>query len=151
MSIDPIFSSNSAFAATISLALEEVRQYLKTFANSEDFVNKMRSLFGESFSDEAALNLAQAWQTGDFSIIGAIHFLSSSELNGANGAYASATDTIYLSREFVQKQDASAIASLLLEEIGHRSIDFLILKIAQEMKEQFSRRWCAGKVYLMRR
>jgi Ca2+-binding RTX toxin-like protein len=123
--INPLSSNNLALEPIVSLALEEVRQYLRTFAARPEFFSQMRSLFGESFSDEAALNLAQAWQTGDFSIIGAIQFLSSSELNGANGAYASATDTIYLSREFVQKQDVSAIASLLLEEIGHR-IDRLL-------------------------
>ncbi len=40
-------------------------------------------------------------------------------LNGANGAYAAATNTIYLSHEFVEQQDLGAIVNLLLEEIVH--------------------------------
>lgn len=118
--INPLFDDRIALEQNQKLALKEVRQYLKKFAARPEFIGQMRSLFGESFADEVALNLSQAWQNEDFSVIGTIQFLSSSELNGANGAYASATDTIYLSREFVGKQDVSTIASLLLEEIGHK-------------------------------
>jgi len=81
-------------------ALEQIELHLKDFANGEEFVANMRLAFGETFDPEAVLNLGNAWKNQDFSIIPAITILSSAELNGANGAYAAATNTIYLSQEF---------------------------------------------------
>ena len=63
-------------------ALEQIELYLQDFANSEEFVAKMRLAFGETFDPEAALNLGNAWKNQDFSNIPAITILSSSELNG---------------------------------------------------------------------
>jgi hypothetical protein len=76
-------------------ALEQIELNLKDFANSEEFVAKMRLAFGETFDPEAVLNLGNAWKNQDFSNIPAITILSSSELNGANGAFAATTNTIY--------------------------------------------------------
>jgi RHS repeat-associated protein len=103
------------------LALEQIELYLQDFANSEEFVAKMRLAFGETFDPEAVLNLGNAWKNQDFSIIPAITILSSAELNGANGAYAAATNTIYLSQEFLTSHqgDVTDVISVILEEIGH--------------------------------
>ncbi|QJB44053.1 putative Ig domain-containing protein [Dolichospermum flos-aquae] len=102
-------------------ALEQIELYLQDFANSEEFVAKMRLAFGETFDPEAALNLGNAWKNQDFSNIPAITILSSSELNGANGAFAATTNTIYLSQEFVanHQDNIASITSVILEEIGH--------------------------------
>jgi Ca2+-binding RTX toxin-like protein len=103
------------------LALEQIELYLQDFANSEEFVAKMRLAFGETFDPEAVLNLGNAWKNQDFSIIPAITILSSAELNGANGSYAAATNTIYLSQEFLTSHqgDVTDVTSVILEEIGH--------------------------------
>jgi hypothetical protein len=110
------FSLNQALA----FAVEGMQQSLREFATNSEFIDKMRLAFGESFEVETALNLAQAWQNQDFSVIPTIEFLSSSELNGANGAYA--TGEIYLSAEFVtqHQEDLAAIVNVVLEEVGHR-------------------------------
>ena len=96
-------------------ALEQIELNLKDFANSEEFVAKMRLAFGETFDPEAALNLGNAWKNQDFSNIPAITILSSSELNGANGAFAATTNTIYLSQEFVtnHQEDVVTITSVI--------------------------------------
>ncbi|WP_306297041.1 Calx-beta domain-containing protein [Nostoc sp. C052] len=107
---------------TLLLALKGVQQYLSEFATSPEFIDKMRLAFGESFNAETALNLAQAWQNQDFSVIPTIQFLSSAQLNGANGAYAAATQSIYMSQEFFNQHenDPAAIVNVVLEEVGHR-------------------------------
>ncbi|MHC5595393.1 MAG: putative Ig domain-containing protein [Nostoc sp.] len=107
---------------TLLLTLKGVQQYLSEFATSPEFMDKMRLAFGESFNAEIALNLAHAWQNQDFSVIPTIEFLSSAQLNGANGAYAAATQSIYLSQEFFNQHenDPAAIVNVVLEEVGHR-------------------------------
>ncbi|MBO1053707.1 MAG: calcium-binding protein, partial [Dolichospermum sp. DET73] len=102
-------------------ALEQVGLYLKDFANSQEFTANMRLAFGDTFDTEAALSLGNAWKNQDFSIIPAITLLSSAELNGANGAYAATTNTIYLSQEFVanHQENVASITNVILEELGH--------------------------------
>jgi Ca2+-binding RTX toxin-like protein len=108
------------------VALEDssqlVRERLSSFADAPDFGQKLKLAFGVRFDTKAAQGLALAWQSGDFSIIPPIEIRNASELNGANGAYAAATDKIYLSKEFLElhQNDPSTIAAVLLEEIGHR-------------------------------
>lgn len=53
-----------------------------------------------------------------------IEIRAGSEINKANGAFAAANDTIYLSSDFLAKNagNTEAVTSVLLEEIGH-SID----------------------------
>ncbi|MEA5620629.1 sodium:calcium exchanger, partial [Cronbergia sp. UHCC 0137] len=109
---------------TLFSVLQQVELRLRDFANGEEFIEKMRSAFGDTFDPEAALNLANAWKNQDFSIIPTITLLSSAELNGANGAYGASTNTIYLSAEFV-RDNQHCLVDVVLEELGHR-IDSLL-------------------------
>ncbi|WP_292778201.1 Calx-beta domain-containing protein [Nostoc sp. NMS9] len=123
-------TDNLSLNQTLALAVERVQQYLKEFATSQEFTEKIRLAFGESFEAEIAFSLAQTWQNEDFSVIPTIEFLSREQLHGANGAYAAATGKIYLSKEFVwqHQNDLTAIANLVLEEVGHR-IDGLLNRV----------------------
>ncbi|WP_307731676.1 Calx-beta domain-containing protein, partial [Microseira wollei] len=104
---------------TAQAAVQTAQDMLKNFATSPEFSTKMGVAFGNSFDAYIANTLAQAWLAGDFSSFPAIAIRSSSEINGANGAFAAATDTIYLSRELVSQGDVGAVASVFLEEYGH--------------------------------
>ena len=97
-------------------ALEQVELLLKDFANSQELVANIQLAFGDTFDEEAALRLETAWKNQDFTNIPAITILSSAELNGANGAYAAATNTIYLSQEFIanHQEDVASITSVIL-------------------------------------
>jgi subtilisin family serine protease len=55
------------------------------------------------------------------SILPGIEIVSSAAIDGAQGAYAAATNQIYLSQEFlIENQDRpDAVESVLLEELGH--------------------------------
>jgi hypothetical protein len=105
-------------------AMSEVYGNLSKFAADPDFVAKLNVPFGENWDAAAAKALAEGWFQGDFSDIPPVKVVSSAEIGGANGAFAAATDTIYLSKEFLTENAANpaAVADVLLEEIGH-SVD----------------------------
>ena len=105
-------------------AMSEVYGDLSKFAAGPDFVAKMNVAFGENWDAAGAKALAEGWFNGDFSDIPSVKVVSSPEIAGANGAFAAATDTIYLSKEFLAENamNPAAVADVLLEEIGH-SVD----------------------------
>ncbi|TAG18066.1 MAG: hypothetical protein EAZ39_12160 [Oscillatoriales cyanobacterium] len=105
-------------------AMSEVYGDLSKFAADPDFAAKLNVAFGENWDAAAAKALAEEWFQGDFSDIPPVKVVSSAEIDGANGAFAAATDTIYLSKEFLAGNAANpaAVADVLLEEIGH-SVD----------------------------
>ncbi len=109
------------FNKTLALALRTAQDSLKNFVSTPAFLDRMKTAFGDSFDVTVASRLAQDWAEGDFSKLPALAVLPSKTLNGAYGAYASATNTIYLSEEFLVKNanNVEAITSVILEEVGH--------------------------------
>lgn len=105
----------------IDQALPEVYELLKTFATREDFLNLCQVAFGNNFDSETLEALRQQWASGDFKDFPEIEVRSPSELNGANGAFAATTNTIYLSRDYLERNGAnlSVVTNVLLEEYGH--------------------------------
>ena len=105
-------------------AISTARRYLIAISSSEDFVTKVAIAFGDSIDAAKAEGLRQEWLAGNFGSLPAIEIRSAAEINGANGAFSADTNTIYLSREYIEQNgsDVSAIANVLLEEIGH-SVD----------------------------
>lgn len=112
------FSLNFATENILKTALETVQGYLQTFVNDSDFSAKMQLAFGDRIN---IIDLHKAWKSGDFSSFPFIEILPANEINGANGAFAAATNTIYLAQEFLSKNidNPDAVVDVLLEEIGH--------------------------------
>ncbi|MFM6079338.1 MAG: Calx-beta domain-containing protein, partial [Dolichospermum sp.] len=110
--------NNDKDQSIITSALELANNQLYSFANSPDFQTKMQLAFGVAVDSNS---LQIAWQNQDFSVIPNIQILSGAELGGAIGAYAQATNTIYLSQDYLNQNsnNIASITSLLLEEIGH--------------------------------
>lgn len=107
---------------TLEQALVLVQQQLQFFANDPEFREKIRFVFGEGVEAELAESLQQNWLSGDFRILSGIEIRTSEDLGGAKGAYSAETDTMYLSLAFLTENEHNieAIASVLLEEAGHR-------------------------------
>jgi Calx-beta domain/Domain of unknown function (DUF4114) len=121
--------STIRFAGSSTLSLESSVQFalwdlvresiasmtdrLQTFAQRSDFAEQMTIAFGGSPS-----GLQQAWSDGLVTLPN-IEIRSQSELSGAQGAFAVTEQKIYLSLEFLQGSDRSAIESVVLEEYGH--------------------------------
>ena len=95
-----------------------VQDSLNKFATNPDFELSMQEAFGENID---AKEIQAAWLTNDFSKLPPVEVKSSSDINGANGAYAAAVDTIFISHEFLDRNadNLEPIASVILEEIGH--------------------------------
>ncbi|MCL1471938.1 VWD domain-containing protein [Argonema antarcticum] len=105
----------------LSDELKNAQNYLRSLATSPDFVTKMQVAFGNGFDLQKVEELAASWGKGDFGNFPQIEMRDAAEINGARGAFAAATNTIYLSREFAIESEGNvdAIASVLLEEYGH--------------------------------
>ena len=82
------------------------------------FNNIFEQAFGSGLNRHFAQTLRSQWASGDFSQLPAIKILSSG-MNGALGAYASSTNTIYLNQFLVDGNQPELLTSVLLEEIGH--------------------------------
>ena len=64
---------------------------------------------------------------GDFSTIPPIELVERRDITGANGAFAAATNKIYLSKDILTGDisNTGAVEDVIIEEIGH-SIDVLV-------------------------
>ena len=100
-------------------ALQLLQQYLVRFAATDDFDEKIESIFG---TRSGSLGIRQQWSIGDFSLIPEMRILANGELGTANGAYAADLDEILVSADFLgrHQDDPVAIAGLLLAEVGHK-------------------------------
>jgi hypothetical protein len=108
----------------LDAVLADVYATLTGFAGREDFLVVIEQAFGDGYDGAALEGIRQQWLSGDFSALPQVEILSGETLQGANGAYATANNTIYFSSDFLQAYSDSpaAIVSVWLEEIGH-SVD----------------------------
>ena len=116
--------SEESIATRYSLvgALPEVKDLLNKFISDSSFsseINLAFSLSSPQESDRARGIISQWLATED--ILPKVEIVSRTLINGALGAYAAETDTIYLSQEFLNqnKNNPTAIRNVLLEELGH--------------------------------
>lgn len=68
---------------------------------------------------EALQDLITQWSAGDFGSLPPIVLLSSAEMNGAMGAYAISTGTIYLNADWLATSSQDQVNAVLNEELGH--------------------------------
>ena len=115
---DSPFTLDSSTLGALEQGLILAQKSLQTFASKNDFSQKMVGAFG----DKAEVGtLKTTWATGDFSTFPVIEIVQSTAIKGLSGAFASATNKIYLSQEFLTSNqgDLGAISQVLLEEYGH--------------------------------
>ncbi|WP_141699767.1 calcium-binding protein, partial [Nostoc sp. KVJ20] len=115
-SISSILDSKELTA--LEQALLVAQRNLQSFASEPDFGQKMAIAFGEEANVDS---LRTAWSANDFSDFPEIEICHVADINGANGAFAAATNKIYLSQEFIinHQGDVGRIVNVLLEEFGH--------------------------------
>ena len=88
---------------------------LSKFAISDSFSSQMSQVFGENhdFTWLQEQWLSEIWFLPNIEIV------SSLDIKGANGAYTSQTETIYLSQELLNTNSLELITRVVLEEYGH--------------------------------
>ncbi|MEH2111915.1 CARDB domain-containing protein [Nostoc sp.] len=86
-----------------------------------NFVTNAQIAFGKTFDISKAEELGADILGGIYGVLPNVKFLSNTEMNGALGAYAKSTDTIYLNSAFLTQNAANptAIGKVLVEETGH--------------------------------
>ncbi|MGP1383813.1 MAG: beta strand repeat-containing protein [Thainema sp.] len=115
-------SQLSLASSTLTIALLTAQERLTEFASETNFLDDLHLAFGNNFSVAEALAIQDQWLNSDFTGIPQIEIRTSDELRGAFGAYAALTDTIYISKEFLEYASTDQVVTVLLEEIGH-SVD----------------------------
>ena len=103
----------------LNSALTLTYNQLSDFSGLDNFWQVFDTAFGTQYNRSGAEILRLQWLSGYFSQVPQIEILDSSILVGANGAYASSTNKIYLSNSFLANATTEAISAVLLEEIGH--------------------------------
>ena len=112
---------NSAHREADLLEIADSQELLTTYALGDELLGDLTVAFGSEYNREAAQDLVKQWQTGDFDSFPEIEIRSSDTINGANGAYSADTNKIYIAEEYLlaHPDDRNAIASLLIQELGH--------------------------------
>ena len=95
--------------ATITLqeGILSAQNLLSAIATDEDFLKKVTLAFGNVFDAKKLENLRQQWENGNFEGFPAIDIRPAADINGANGAFAKATNKIYLSQEYIVRNTAN--------------------------------------------
>ncbi|MBD2268610.1 M10 family metallopeptidase C-terminal domain-containing protein [Anabaena sp. FACHB-1391] len=105
--------TNHNWQSILKTALAKLRK----FAGRTDFDISLQKIFGVTGEDTVPLK--QAWLTGNFGTLPNLEIIPSSQINNARGAFAAATNTLYLSEELIKTADLNAITAVFLEEYGH--------------------------------
>ncbi len=102
--------------------MPKVYQQLQLFASNPTFLEQLKLPFGDSLDIQKAQTLATEWLTGNFSALAPIKIVASADIKGSSGAFADATNQIYLAEDILTGSNVNQAVSVVLEEIGH-SID----------------------------
>jgi hypothetical protein len=119
LAIETDAATDADLLPSLEQSLTLARSQLQKFANDDRFQQQLTIAFG----DRADLKSLQSdWQSGDFSILSGLEILPGANLGNAKGAYGTTTDRIYLSQDCLRanQNNPQALASVLLEEAGHR-------------------------------
>jgi uncharacterized repeat protein (TIGR01451 family) len=100
---------------TLDLVKDIAQAKLQSFAQSQDFEDKMALAFGQERSVD---ELRSTWLTGKI-YFPLIEIRMQAELGGAYGAFSRDTGKIYLSQELISSNSTNLVSSILLEEYGH--------------------------------
>ncbi len=105
----------------VAEAVLKVRELLEGFAQKPEFEVEMGFAFGNSDAGEKADVLRAGLSGEDLEVLPEIEIVNRDLINGANGAFAGETETIYLAREFVSENlgDVGEIIPVIVEEFGH--------------------------------
>jgi hypothetical protein len=126
--LDPKLTfGNHSRVELIDQAVQNIQAMLHKFATDPNRTATMDIAFGTGWNRDAANSLFPGWAIYNFDNLPKVEIRLGSELNNANGAFSSDTQTIYLSSDFLTRNagNIDEITGVLLEEVGH-AIDFRI-------------------------
>jgi Ca2+-binding RTX toxin-like protein len=98
-------------------ALSFATTSLSNFASSINFWTSFEQAFGQGYDRPLAETIRQSLVDGSFML--PVQVLDSQAMGLAVGAFAAATDKIYLRDDLVNSGDVSLIGAVIVEELGH--------------------------------
>lgn len=99
--------------------LTEWHKLLRGWATDGSLVAAAQEALALSGEPQTIRDLVSQWSAGDFRGIPPIVLLPSADMNGAMGAYAISTGTIYLNTDWLRTATAAQRLAVLSEELGH--------------------------------
>lgn len=105
--------------AKLQEALQAVASDLASFAAKDDYWALFTGVFGGPPGTTAAVAIQNQLRRKDLSQLARVEVINGAQLGVAHAAYASASNTIYLSDRFLAKATLPDLRAALLEEIGH--------------------------------
>jgi RTX calcium-binding nonapeptide repeat (4 copies) len=106
--------------SNLQQALQSAQTTLVQLAQRNDFWSVFTTCFGRDFNRESAIAVRQQLLSKEY--LRPVQIVADADMGQALGAYAPATDTIYLQESLVASGNIEAIGAILIEELGH-SID----------------------------
>jgi Ca2+-binding RTX toxin-like protein len=106
-------------SSVLSAGLTTVYQQLTAFAGLESFWTSFDTVFGTEYNLAVAQSFRAQWQSGNFSQLPTIEVIDDQILGNARGAYASSSNTIFLSDTFLETASQQSLEAVILEEFGH--------------------------------
>jgi hypothetical protein len=112
------FAANDASIAGDDTSVQTLfeQQFAELAADSAAFHALMSDVYGQNYDKVAAESLRQRALDGDFSWLPTVRYVDESVLGNANGAYDSATNTIYINDKL---QGTALAGEVFVEEAGH--------------------------------
>jgi hypothetical protein len=104
---------------SLDTLLGDWQKLLTDWAGSGSLSRAVREALLLKGEPEPMKRLANQWSHGDFSGLPPIVLLPASSMQGAAGAYAISTGTIYLNRDWLATASAVQALAVLTEELGH--------------------------------
>jgi hypothetical protein len=109
------------FATNLEISLIFAKEKLGEFLVSTEFDRQIKLAFGDNVDIALVENLIKDLSKLDSLIFPEIQIREQSEINGARGGFSSASNTIYLSRDFLtaSSENIQEISTVIIEELGH--------------------------------
>jgi serralysin len=106
---------NLQLQAGLQIALTQLHRWIET---NED-LQQLDLAFGNQWNRKLGLQLIQSWSNGKQ--LPVIEVVSAAQINGANGAFDSTNNQIYISQHLLdlQAQQPGLLSAVILEELGH--------------------------------
>ncbi|HHP7232122.1 MAG TPA: S8 family serine peptidase [Xenococcaceae cyanobacterium] len=103
---------------TLNQAISEAQHLLTTFGTSPQAPVLLPTIFGDTLDTAGVISWLQNHSNA---LLPQIEIRLASEINYANGAYGSDTNTIYLAEEFLvaNANKINAVSQVIIEELGH--------------------------------
>jgi hypothetical protein len=103
---------------SLDITLQSVHQQLSQFANLDSSIAQIESIYDVQNHAAVVLRL-DAWRNNIFTDMPGISILEEAAMNGAQGAYSTERDEIYLAQSLFEEDSLTGLSQVLLEEYGH--------------------------------